>query len=119
MLNKLQEIKENLNGFELYVIEDILDNDNPADYLKDILNSGCVSGIVSALIYYTDTTKVYNDYEFEILEILENVEYFIKENHESIIDYLKNGQEQIKNHMVWTAFESVCYDIMRKIDEDY
>lgn len=41
-------------------------------YLDDLMTGGCESGIVSELIYYTDTVKFYKKYKAEIKELLKD-----------------------------------------------
>lgn len=42
-------------------------------YLQDVLNHGCTSGMVSDLIYYTDTEKFYKKHLDEINELLKGM----------------------------------------------
>ena len=49
-----------------YVIENWTSYDNKKEIFTDVLNYGCQSGIVSDLIYYSDTVKFYNKYKDEI-----------------------------------------------------
>ena len=53
-----------------YVIENWTSYDNKKAIFTDVLNYGCQSGIVSDLIYYSDTVKFYNKYKDEINELL-------------------------------------------------
>ena len=53
-----------------YVIENWTSDDNKKAIFTDVLNYGCQSGIVSDLIYYSDTVKFYNKYKDEINELL-------------------------------------------------
>lgn len=50
------------------------DYDNGAfGYIKDVLYSGCVSGVVGELIYYTDTVRFYHLYRKEIDALLKEI----------------------------------------------
>ncbi|MDE6473647.1 MAG: hypothetical protein K2L70_00910 [Clostridia bacterium] len=53
-----------------YVISKRHDYDDKTTIFKDILYHGCVSGIVSELIYYSDTLKFYKKYKDEINSLL-------------------------------------------------
>lgn len=104
LLNEL----EGANNLKKYVINDILeycDNDNEyiLNYIKDVVNHGCVSGIVSSLIYYSDTEKFFNDYANEILEMLEK--------------YGINNIKLNKNNLSWFAYEKICNDLYFLISE--
>ena len=82
--------------FTAYVIEDIMDNidDNP-NYIAEVLEYGCQSGVVSSLTYYCQTRQVFKQFYEEILEIYDEV---------------KNGVniEVNANNLVWLAYEHVC-----------
>ncbi len=64
------------NSLEYDVISYLLDNysnyDNKLSLFTDVLYHGCVSGIVSHLIYYVDTVKYYEDHQQQINELLYN-----------------------------------------------
>ena len=54
-------------------VQDWIDEMNEDGYtgaLDDLLEHGCQSGVVSGLIYYTDTVKFYDDHQVEIDNML-------------------------------------------------
>ena len=53
-----------------YVISRWSDYTDKKDIFTDVLNHGCQSGIVSELIYYTDTVRFYKQYKEEINGLL-------------------------------------------------
>jgi len=53
-----------------YVINKWHDYDDKTYIFKDVLYHGCVSGIVSELVYYSDTLKFYKKYKDEINSLL-------------------------------------------------
>ena len=53
-----------------YVISRWSDYTDKKDIFTDVLNHGCQSGIVSELIYYTDTVRFYKQYKEEINSLL-------------------------------------------------
>ena len=57
-----------------YVLDYVLDRwddyDDKTAIFSDVLDHGCQSGIVSRLIYYSDTTKFYDDHKDEINALL-------------------------------------------------
>ncbi len=53
-----------------YVIDKWHCYDDKVNIFKDVLYHGCVSGIVSELIYYSDTVAFYKKYRNEINDLL-------------------------------------------------
>ena len=45
-------------------------NDGAVEYLEDLMQGGCQSGMVSGLIYYNDTVKFYKAHKAEIKSML-------------------------------------------------
>lgn len=112
IIEMLQEEKtKSDNKLTIAVIDDIL-NYNETDeeiinYLKDVINYGCVSGIVSSLIYYTDTEKFFDDFSNEILELLD-----VKKEEYGLYE----GQFN-KNNLSWFAYEEICKQLYYSIEE--
>lgn len=94
------------NALEKRVIEDLLDNDNPEGYIRDILQHGCRSGTVSMLIYYTDTKRFYIDFMEEIDEIKKEIEDSTGEPLE--IEY------PTYNYLAWLGYE----ETVRKVADN-
>lgn len=53
-----------------YIINEWHDYDDKVNIFKDVLYHGCQSGIVSELIYYSDTVAFYKKYRNEINTLL-------------------------------------------------
>ena len=53
-----------------YVIDEWSDYTDKKNIFLDVLKHGCQSGIVSQLIYYSDTIRFYNRYKNEINALL-------------------------------------------------
>ena len=53
-----------------YVINEWSEYDDKTNIFKDVLYHGCQSGIVSELIYYSDTVAFYKRYRTQINELL-------------------------------------------------
>ena len=69
-------------------------------YIQDVLTYGCSSGVVTSLIYYTDTKKFFIKHMDEILRIL----------NESI----QEGSELLEldvNKMAWFGYEWAISEI--------
>lgn len=94
------------------------DYENFESYLSDLLSNGCVSGMVGALIYYTDTQAFTQRHASDINELLSNtlsmfgfnspVELFGKKwDKEDSLCLSQNNQ----NLMAWFAFEETAREI--------
>lgn len=64
--------------------------------MKEIAEHGCASGCAHGLIYYKETTEIFDRYEDEILERLSDMEFNIS---------IEDGIAQAKNLAVWVAVE--------------
>lgn len=72
-------IKQKLNSYltdEVYITElkravilDILDQEDPKAYIKEVLEHGCISGIVAGLIYYADSLPFAKKHFDDIVDI--------------------------------------------------
>lgn len=101
------------------------EEDGYTSFLEDVYQQGCSSGVVSELIYYTDTSKFHDEHEEEIWDELYNR---AEEMDWSVLHYVNslNGGEditsmhQLKNLLVWWAIEGEAWCIVeeRKIEEE-
>ena len=76
---KLQKLAKESEGLKLFVVEDILsyeEEDEIREYILEVLHYGCVSGVVSSLIYYHQTKDFFQKYFEEILEIANEVKEY-------------------------------------------
>ncbi len=93
-------------------------------FISDLLKYGCVSGLVSELIYYKDTNKFYDKYENDIEDLIsENMSIQGIDNRNDFIKGLNGSSEdmtQQKNLLSWFAFEETIREINDnlKIDEN-
>ena len=86
-----------------------LDNDNEIlAAVEEIVTYGCQSGIVSALITYSDTDKFFNNHADEIFELVEDTKQ------EGIIDM--NNFTLSKNNLAWFAFEIIAQEIYQELE---
>ncbi len=108
MKNSLQQIlKGNPNTIKAVVAEEALDHDDPKAFFKDLLQHGCISGMVGKLIYYKDTHAFYDKHYAEIEELRADYE-------ESTGEPLKIPNN-LKNFLAWFAFEQVAYQLVNEI----
>lgn len=71
-----QAIKENdglLESVTEYILDKFDEYNDPKTIVTEVLEHGCVSGIVGSLIYYSDTTAFYDKNKEKINELLYDV----------------------------------------------
>jgi len=91
--------------------------------IDEVVKHGCVSGIVSSLIYYSDTVKFYNEHEEEIWDMLED--HSRNYGSENVLEFIggfngaKNvgGLDQFKNLLAWWSVEETCHHLINKREE--
>jgi len=101
------------------VVDDILnqDKDYQQDYINDVLEHGCQSGVVSSLIYYNDTADFYNKYSDDIYNLLyADMQDFGYQSIPEMIASLNGAKdvgsdEQYKNLLAWYGYERTMQDI--------
>ena len=73
-----------------------------ADEIKDVSTYGCEGG-VSGFIYYSETSKFFDEYEDEIYNYLNDRGFSMK-------DFAKDGStiSTLKNDLVWCVVECWC-----------
>ncbi len=104
MKNLLQNIlKTNPQSIKAEVAQEALEHDDPQTFFNDLLQHGCISGMVSQLIYYTDTHAFYDKHYEEIEELRAEYE-------EQTGEPLKIGND-LKNYLAWFAYEQVAYQL--------
>ncbi len=54
----------------LAIIKNNIEKGYEESFFSDLMNHGCVSGMVSGLIYYSETTKFFTDHKDEINKML-------------------------------------------------
>ena len=116
MLNLLNSIVENTMEGTLKheVVEIIMDqvdgleNEEILSTVEGIVTYGCQSGIVSALITYSDTELFFDKHANEIFELVEDM------RQEGIIDM--NNFELSKNNLAWFAFETIAQEIYQEME---
>ena len=116
MLNLLNSMLENtMEGTLKHEVVEIIsdqvngmNNEEILEHVAQIINYGCVSGIVSALITYSDTEKFFDNHANEIFELIEDM------RQEGIINM--NNFELSKNNLAWFAFEIIAQEIYQEME---
>ena len=87
---------------------DGLENEEILSTVEEIVTYGCQSGIVSALITYSDTEAFFDRHANEIFELVEDM------RQEGIINM--NNFELSKNNLAWFAFETIAQEIYQEME---
>ena len=86
-----------------------IEDDEILSTVEEMVTYGCQSGIVSALITYSDTEKFFDNHANEIFELIEDM------RQEGIINM--NNFELSKNNLAWFAFETIAQEIYHEMEE--
>ena len=105
MRDLLKQICKNYpQSIKSEVAQEALEYDDPQSFFNDLLQHGCISGMVSSLIYYADTHAFYDKHYSEIEELRSEYE-------DSTGESLKINND-LKNYLAWFAFEQVAYQLV-------
>ena len=85
--------------------------ENVESFFTDLLQHGCISGMVGRLIYYSDTHKFYDKYYNEIEEIRYELE-------ESLGESLQ-PKGDLKNWFAWLGFEETARKIAEELEIEW
>lgn len=87
-----------------FVANEALDREDSIEkWFEDLFACGCVSGMVSGLVYYADTNKFFDKYYYEIMQL--------KEDYEDNTGLPLKTPYQLKNFLAWFGFEQTAYGI--------
>ncbi len=112
---KLEDIKDfpTQTALKVYVTEYILDQMDEREkiegWFKDLKNHGCISGMVSGLIYYTDTHVFFDKYYEDIMTLRDEVSDVLNEEVNS------PKHDDLKNWFTWWAFQLTAGQIAGQI----
>ena len=113
-LRELKKVNQFNTKLEKRVINDLLNTglttEELKDYIKDIVQCGCISGIVSSLVYYSDTTRFFNCYRKEILSMLQDPDKNIYSEYTYLLDQKKYSVSE-KNYLSWFAYDNTVIRI--------
>ena len=92
-LRELKKVNYFNTKLEKRVVNDLLNTglstEELKDHIKDIVQCGCISGIVPSLVYYSDTIKFFNCYRKEILSMLQDHDKNIYSEYIYLLSYKK------------------------------
>ena len=113
-LRELKKVNQFNTKLEKRVINDLLNTglttEELKDHIKDIVQCGCISGIVSSLVYYSDTTRFFNCYRQEILTMLTDPDKNIYSEYTYLLDQKKYSVSE-KNSLSWFAYDNTVIRI--------
>ena len=113
-LNELKKDKNFNSRVERKVINDListgLTTEELKDHIEDIVQCGCISGIVPSLIYYSDTVRFFNCYRQEILTMLKDPDKNIYSEYTYLLNDKKYSISQ-KNDLSWFAYDNTVIRI--------
>ena len=78
-------------------VKKIIEENGGKSFAQDVLAHGCVSGVVSELIYYKDTHEWFDTHYDDIMELVEEYEEMLGEK--------LQWQGDMKNWFAWFSFE--------------
>lgn len=99
----LKAIAKEKGTIRAEVAQDALYSENVETYFRDLLQHGCQSGMVSGLVYYTDTKAFYIRHIDEIDELREEME-------QSIGEPIEIGHP-VYNWLAWFGYEETARKI--------
>ena len=116
---ELKALKSGASALKKKVINVILDQGTSEDieaFMKDVCTHGCASGVVSELIYYSDTIAFFKKYKKDILDLLEDegtspndLNGWDDEDH-----FAEDTHNQ--NLLAWYGFEAVTYNLASQLE---
>lgn len=77
--------------------------EDPITAINNLLNHGCISGMVSGLVFYSETRAFYDENYHEIEDLRQEWEKSVGEP--------LTVKGDLKNFFAWFAFEQVAYDL--------
>ena len=126
MVEKYLEGVRNGDDLKNYVIDYYIENYKNSTIeelilaMENLMQYGCVSGMIPNLIYYEDTTNFYNKYKSRINEMISNIGIPMEEifgdrfdEEDPLVLDITN-----KNLLAWFGFEETTSQIYEQIIEN-
>ena len=98
-------MQQTTNRFAAYMQKNYSNNE-----LAEICNHGCASGCASGLIYYSETTALFDEYRDDLFEIMADYQESIGEP-DSLPSYVQKNSgtfATFANSVVWFCAEIVA-----------
>lgn len=94
--------------------KDWLNNQYSSDELLEIAQHGCVSGCAHGMIYYSETSALYQEFADDIHEIVGDYVDSLGEMPSPLLESI-NSAVNFQNNMVWLATEILAYDLTSEL----
>ena len=105
---------ENLKSEVMEILESMSVNSNLETVINEVLEYGCVSGIVGSLVYYYQTEAFFDRHKDIINELAHELSEDIYGNPFEIYHNLNDGCS--KNNMAWFGFEEMTRIIAEELE---
>lgn len=105
---------ENLKNEVMEILEDMAIGSNLEIVIEEVLEHGCISGVVGSLIYYYQTEAFFNRHKEAINELAHELSEDLYGNPFEIYYNLNGGCS--KNNMAWFGFEEVTRIIANELE---
>ena len=120
---------ENLKNEVMEILEDMAIDSNLETVINEVLQYGCISGIVPSLIYYYQTEAFFDKHKNAINDLAHELSEEIYGNPFEIYHNLNGGCSNMawynlnggcsKNNMAWFGFEEVTRMIAEEMEIGY
>ena len=108
---------ENLKNEVMEILESMAVDSSLETVIEEVLEHGCVSGIVGSLIYYYQTEAFFNKHKDAINDLAHELSEDLYGNPFEIYHNLYGGCS--KNNMAWFGFEEVTRMIASELEMDF
>ena len=105
---------ENLKNEVMEILEGMAVDSNLETVINEVLEHGCVTGIVGSLTYYYQTEEFFMKHKDAINELAHELSEDIYGNPFEIYHILNGGCS--KNNMAWFGFEEVTRIIASELE---
>ena len=108
---------ENLKNEVMEILENMAVDSSFEEVVEEVLEHGCVTGIVGSLMYYYQTKAFFDRHKDAINELAHELSEDIYGNKYSIYKNLQ--YECNKNTMAWFGFEEMTRIIAEEMEIEY
>ena len=108
---------ENLKNEVMEILEGMAVDSSLETVVEEVIEHGCVTGIVPSLIYYYQTEAFFNKHKNAINELAHELSEDLYDNPFEIYHNLNGGCS--KNNMAWFGFEEVTRIIASELEMDF
>ena len=88
------------------MLDSDINNEEVLTTIEDIVNHGCVSGCVPALIYCSDAEAFFDRHVDEIFDLYNGAK----------VEYGELDMELTRNNLAWFGFETMAQDILYELE---